>query len=412
MTIEILMPALSPTMTEGNLVKWCKKEGDSLKSGEVIAEIETDKATMEVEAVDEGTLGRILIPEGTEGVKVNTPIALILEEGETPAELDAYKGQKQPTSPASNEVPPPLSKEPIQDIKTPTTKSERIIASPLARKIATQKNLNLSKIEGSGPRGRIVKHDVESSLASPEKPLISKHTSKKSQSSASTPYVEIPLTTMRKVVAKRLTESKQTVPHFYVNQDIELDKLLALRSQLNANLHDHKVSVNDFLIKACGHTLMEVQDANVSWMENHIRQYTSADISVATSIDGGLITPIVKDVQTKTLLEISYEMKDLKERAQASKLAPHEFQGGSFSLSNMGMYGIPSFSAIINPPQGCILAVGAANERAVVKNGALSIATVMTVTLSVDHRAVDGAVAALFLKDLKKRLENPVLILA
>ncbi|MBS0186093.1 MAG: pyruvate dehydrogenase complex dihydrolipoamide acetyltransferase [Proteobacteria bacterium] len=407
MTIEILMPALSPTMTEGNLVKWLKKEGDSLKSGEVLAEIETDKATMEVEVIDEGILGKIIVPAGTEGVKVNTLIGLILEEGETAENLthQSSASAKNP-DPKPQEVSLPSSQnlEPKEKASSPTSSVGRILSSPLARRLAFEKNIDLSTIQGSGPRGRIVKKDIEETAQTMASPRPS--------SSFESAYEDVALTTMRKVVAKRLTESKQTIPHFYVSMDAELDALLALRKELNNGLKDAKVSVNDLLIKACARTLMDVPEANASWMETSLRLYKTADISVAVSLEEGLITPIIRNAQSKSILDISTEMKTLREKAQSGKLAPSEFQGGSFSLSNMGMYGVTSFSAILNPPQACILAVGTGQEKAVVRNGALSIATLMTLTLSVDHRVVDGAVAAQFLKVLKNYIENPVLILA
>ncbi|HQS83310.1 MAG: pyruvate dehydrogenase complex dihydrolipoamide acetyltransferase [Alphaproteobacteria bacterium 16-39-46] len=405
MTIEILMPALSPTMTEGNLIKWLKKEGDSLKSGDVLAEIETDKATMEVEAVDEGVLGKILVLGGTENVKVNTLIALILEEGETTADLK-IQGTPQNSEPTPSEKSLPISPPSPSKSQEKTSLSgisqDRIFSSPLARRLALEKNLDLSTIQGSGPRGRIVKKDVEETSKKPVSV----------SSSSDSAFEDVALTTMRKVVAKRLTESKQTVPHFYVSMDVEIDALLNLRKDLNKGLGDIKVSVNDFLIKACARTLMDVPEANASWMETFIRLYKTADVSVAVSLDEGLITPIVRNAQSKSILEISAEMKSLREKAQTGKLIPSEFQGGSFSLSNMGMYGVSSFSAILNPPQGCILAVGAGSETAVVRSGVLTVATMMTLTLSVDHRVIDGAIAAQFLKTLKNYIENPVLILA
>lgn len=406
MPIELLMPALSPTMTEGNLVKWLKKEGDLLKSGEVIAEIETDKATMEVEAVDEGTLGKILVKEGTEGVKVNTLIALILEEGETPDSLASYTSSLKADSISETKETSSPSPSPSPLLNS---SQERRAASPLARRIAQEKNLDLSTIKGSGPRGRIIKQDV---IASSE--ILPSSTAKLASlaQAGGSPYEDVPLSSMRKVVAKRLTESKQQIPHFYVSLDVIIDELLSLRKKLNEGLKEDKVSVNDFIIKACAKTLMDIPEANASWMESFIRLYKTADISVAVSLEGGLITPIIWNAQAKTLLEISREMKILREKAQAGKLMPAEFQGGSFSISNMGMYGVSSFSAILNPPQACILAVGAGQERPIVEKGVLKSATVMTLTLSVDHRIIDGTVAAQFLQALKKYLENPVLTLA
>ena len=406
MPIDILMPALSPTMTEGNLVKWLKKEGETLKSGDVIAEIETDKATMEVEAVDEGILGRIVVAAGTSHVPVNSLIGIILEEGETQADLPSSSAS--PLNPPSPSVPresSPLNP-PSLDAQKPTSSSstlsstpKRILSSPLARRLAQDKNIALTSIQGSGPRGRIVKKDIDA---------FSQKTSTFSSSDAL--YEDREISNLRGVIAKRLTESKQTIPHFYASLDVEMDLLLDLRQSMNEKIKDHKVSVNDFIIKACGLTLMDVPHANASWMNTCIRHYQTADVSVAVSIEGGLITPIIRHAQKKTILEISHEMILLREKAQKGKLAPHEFQGGGFSLSNMGMYGISSFSAIINPPQSCILAVGAARECPVVRQGALGIGHIMTVTLSVDHRVIDGSVAAHFLQTLKKYLERPILM--
>ena len=412
MAIEILMPALSPTMTEGNLVKWHKKEGDTVKAGDVIAEIETDKATMEVEAVDEGSIGKILIPEGTEQVKVNQPIAILLEEGE-----DASAMEKMATSapkPEGSVPETPSTAAPTAQKVTPTAAplqtGNRAFASPLARRIAEKAQLNLHTLSGSGPRGRIVKADVESAMSQPS---CAAPTAAPSAllSGYEPPYDVIPTSSVRRIIAKRLTEAKQSVPHFYLSVDCNIDNLLDARAQLNKKADGaYKFSVNDFVIKACALALKKVPAANASWINDQIYQYKSADIAVAVAIDGGLITPVIREAETKGLLKISGEMKDLASKARAGKLQPSEFQGGTFSLSNLGMYGISSFSAIINPPQGCILAVGAGEERPIVKNGQVTIATMMTCTLSVDHRVVDGAVGATFLKTFQELIENPVLM--
>lgn len=410
MPIEILMPALSPTMTEGNLAKWLKKEGDTVSPGDVIAEIETDKATMEVEAVDAGVIGKILVAEGTEGVAVNKLIALLLEEGEDASALADYKAENQATAPKEEEAP---VKETAVSVTTAasTSTGERVFASPLAKRIAANEGVDLSTLAGTGPHGRIIKADVlEAKTSTPAKKTVSASVGRDA-----TEYTKIPNNQMRKVIAKRLTESKQNVPHFYLTVECELDKLLALRSEMNhATDKDHpayKLSVNDFVIKAVAMALQAVPAANASWTDEAILQYNNVDVSVAVAIDGGLITPIVKNANQKNLSVISNEMKDLIVRAKAGKLAPAEFQGGGFSISNLGMYGVKSFNAIINPPQGCILAVGAGTERAVVKKGTLVPATVMDVTLSCDHRVVDGAVGAEFLAAFKRFVEHPVTML-
>jgi len=402
MPITILMPALSPTMTEGNLIKWLKKEGDAIKAGAIIAEIETDKATMEVEAVDEGTLGRILVPAGTEQVAVNTPIALLLEEGEDAASLD--KAVTPPSTLKKTETTAPPSKTPLEKLVSPQPitvhGNERVFASPLARRLAEHANVDLRAISGSGPHGRIVKLDIEQAT----------------QPSASVPipayreagYSDIPLTTIRKIIAKRLTESKQEVPHFYLTLDCTLDSLLILRSELNARMDAEKLSVNDFIVRATALALMKVPDANVSWHETSLRQYQSADISVAVAIPDGLMTPIIRSAQNKTLRQLSAEMKFLAEKARTGKLTPEEFQGGTFTVSNLGMYGIKHFSAIINPPQACILAIGMGEQRPIIRDGQIQVATQMTCTLSVDHRAVDGAVGSNFLAAFKEFIEDPL----
>ena len=430
MPIEILMPALSPTMTEGNLAKWVKSEGDAVKAGDVLAEIETDKATMEVEAVDEGTLGKILIPAGTEGVKVNEPIALLLEEGEDASALEGAAkangaamaapepaaGTKGPEAAAAGQQAPPAE---------PT--GERVLASPLARRMAQQAGLDLAGLKGSGPHGRIVKADIEAALKEPRAAAPAAE-AKPAAAPAAPPapapaapaagplpgaaYEEIPLNNMRKVIARRLTEAKQTIPHFYLAIDCGLDALLAMRAQLNAREGaDYKLSVNDFVIKAVALAMRKVPGVNASWGGDRIYQYQDIDVSVAVAIEGGLITPIVRKADQKGLSTISNEMKDLAKRAKEGKLKPEEFQGGGFSISNLGMYGIKDFQAVINPPQACIMAVGAGEKRAVVKDEEIKIATLMTVTLSTDHRVVDGALGAVFLQEFKKLVEDPLALL-
>lgn len=409
MPIEILMPALSPTMTEGNLVKWHKKEGDAVKAGDIIAEIETDKATMEVEAVDEGHMGRILVPEGTEQVKVNQVIALLLEEGEDISSLKNVEGKTVVEEKIQSNATLEEKKPELKVIQPVISSSEsRIFATPLARRIAEGAKLNLNAVSGSGPHGRIIKADVEqalnrahtaASLPSPSALL-----------SGYEPEYEITSpSNIRKVIAKRLIEAKQSIPHFYVAVDCEIDALLQVRKQINLGAEDiYKLSVNDFIIKASALALKKVPEANASWIDDQIYQYKSADIAVAVAIEGGLITPVIRQAETKGIIEISTEMKDLALRAREGKLKPVEFQGGTFSLSNMGMYGVKDFSAIINPPQGCILAIGAGEERPIVRGGQITIATMMTCTLSVDHRVVDGAVGAKYLKAFKELIENPV----
>jgi pyruvate dehydrogenase E2 component (dihydrolipoamide acetyltransferase) len=408
MPIQILMPALSPTMTEGNLVKWLKKEGDAVKAGEVIAEIETDKATMEVEAVDEGTLGRIMIAAGTEGVAVNTLIALILEDGEDAATLNEVSVAS--TKPMTEAKPVPVDgakKEAAPQSASQPTETSRIFASPLARRLADQSQIDLRKIPGSGPRGRVVKSDIEAAIT--KRLAASAPTAPMYEESG---YVDMPLNAMRKIIAKRLTESKQEIPHFYLTVDCTLDAVMALRAQMNQRLEaegqGEKLSVNDFIIRAVALSLQQVPEANVSWMETALRQYQSADVAVAVAIDGGLVTPIIRAAEHKTLRQLSAEMKALAAKARAGKLSPQEFQGGSFTISNLGMYGIKDFGAIINPPQACILAVGMGEQRAVVRDGQIEIATQMTCTLSVDHRAVDGAVGSKFLGAFKELIEDPL----
>ncbi len=447
MTIEILMPALSPTMTEGNLAKWHVKEGDAVSSGDVIAEIETDKATMEVEAVDEGTVGKLLVAEGAEAVPVNQVIAVLLEEGEEASAIGAVPAAPQPDKPV--EKPPEAPSEPApkapeaapaQEAASPAptpaapgkVDGERLFASPLARRMASQAGLDLARIAGSGPHGRVVKRDVEAALAGrPEaaaaQPAVAPAAAPAAPAGPAGPgarqladllgmaYRVEPASTMRKTIARRLTEAKQTVPHFYLTVDCEVDELLKLRKELNARSPEgegaYKLSVNDFVIRAVALALKQVPTANASWDETGVLYYEHADVAVAVATPSGLITPLVRAAESKGLAQISGEMKDLAARAREGKLKPEEYQGGSFSLSNLGMYGVKDFAAIINPPQGCILAVGAGEQRPVVKDGALAVATVMSCTLSVDHRVVDGAVGAEFLAAFKRLIEYPLTML-
>lgn len=419
MPIKILMPALSPTMAEGNLVRWLKSEGDHLKSGDVLAEIETDKATMEVEAVDEGILAKIIVPAGTENVKVNEVIALLLEEGEDSSSLESIMNKE---SSLSQDIPTTKQPEAVKEVNIGSTSlvkesketQDRIFASPLARRVAENNQIELTSVQGSGPRGRIIKADVEAAVFN--KPQPSQAISSSSYKAADDlypAYEEIKVSNMRKVIAQRLTESKQNVPHFYLTIECEIDELLNLRKQINKSLSEtDRISVNDLIIKAISVALKKVPDANASWVEGgHVRRYHHADISVAVAIDGGLVTPIIRGAELKSILEISRETKELISKARAGKLKPQEFQGGTFSLSNLGMYGIKNFSAVINPPQGCILAVGAGESMPVARDGKIEIATVMSCTLSVDHRVVDGAVGAEFLKVFKNLITHPVLML-
>ncbi|MFT8813861.1 pyruvate dehydrogenase complex dihydrolipoamide acetyltransferase [Acetobacter fabarum] len=418
MAIEILMPALSPTMTEGKIARWLKKEGDTVSNGDVLAEIETDKATMEVEAIEDGIFGRILVPEGTEGVAVNTPIAIMVEEGEAvpdsaapsstsaaPAPAPAQAGAVAPSAaPASAPVAPAAA---LQASRP----ANRIVASPLARRIAAAKNVDLSTLKGTGPNGRIVKRDVEAAAAQPAAaPKPGQQANAHLPTGASR---TVPHTTMRKVIARRLSESKATIPHFYVSMDVELDALMALRSQLNALSHDEgqdafKLSVNDMLIKAAALALKQVPEVNASFTEDAMILHEDADISVAVSLDDGLITPIVRAADRKSLKQISQEAKSLVSRARAGKLKPEEFQGGTFSISNMGMFGVKEFAAIVNPPQAAILAIAAGKRQPVVSGDEIKVATVMTVTLSVDHRAVDGAMAAKWLSAFRNIVQAPL----
>jgi len=417
MPIEILMPALSPTMKEGNLAKWIKKEGDKIKAGEVIAEIETDKATMEVEAVDEGILGKIIVPGGTENVAVNSLIALILEEGEDKSKLDSYQ-VKSDSAPSKTES---KKEEAVVEKSAPITTSSntnninnnKIAASPLAKRIAKENNVNLSRIRGSGPHGRIIKDDVLGAKSSGSVSVANGVVSRNSEE-----YHVSKNSNVRKVIARRLLESKQTVPHFYLSVDLKIDKLLHFRQDLNSvapldtsGNPSYKVSVNDSIIKAVAMALKKVPEANSTWTDEAILIYNNVDVSVAVAIDGGLITPIVRNADQKTIPAISLEMKQLIAKAKAGKLQPEEFQGGGFSISNLGMFGIDSFQAIVNPPQSCILAVGAGVKKPVIEHDKIEICDVMNVTLSSDHRSVDGAVGAEFLQALRKFIENPILML-
>jgi pyruvate dehydrogenase E2 component (dihydrolipoamide acetyltransferase) len=439
MPVTILMPALSPTMEKGKLAKWLKKEGDKVKSGDVLAEIETDKATMEIEAIDEGTLGKIIVAEGTEDVLVNAPIAVILGEGEKLSDVAAAPPSAVPaTSPARGEdkksAPPLPTSSPLAgEVSRSDGGGSRIFATPLARRLAAQKSISLQSVSGSGPYGRIVAKDIETALAAPQSTVGARGAatsaganvaaSSLSESSVLKLFAEgsydlVPHDGMRKTIARRLTESKQTVPHFYVTVDISLENLLALRERLNLQAPKDKdgkpawkVSVNDFVIKAMAMALIKVPDANVSWTENNMVKHHHADVGVAVSIPGGLITPIVRKAETKGLAQISIEMKDYAARAKSRKLNPSEYTGGSCSVSNMGMMGVKNFQAIVNPPQATILAVGAGERRAVVRGDAIVIEQLMSVTLSTDHRAVDGALGAEFLGAIKMYLEEPGLML-
>jgi pyruvate dehydrogenase E2 component (dihydrolipoamide acetyltransferase) len=442
MPVEILMPALSPTMEEGTLAKWLVKEGDAVTSGQVIAEIETDKATMEFEAVDEGTVGRILVAEGSEGVKVNTPIAVLLEEGESAEDIGSAKPEAaradagaeaatEPKAERASEKPAP-AKFDSPAPPAPVADGRRIFASPLARRIAADKGLDLQDIKGSGPHGRIVKADVEAASTAPraERPTAEK-AAEAAPAKAAMPagasaeqvarmfegreFEEVKLDGMRRTVAARLTEAKQTIPHFYLRRSVRLDALMAFRSQLNAQLESRgvKLSVNDFIIKACAQALQKVPDANAVWAADRILRLTPSDVAVAVAVDGGLFTPVIRDAHLKSLSALSAEMKDLAARARNRKLAPHEYVGGSFAISNLGMYGIENFDAVINPPHGSILAVGAGIRQPVVgADGELTTATVMSMTLSVDHRVIDGALGAEFLSAIIDNLENPLAMLA
>lgn len=418
MPIEILMPALSPTMKEGNLAKWVKKEGDKIKAGEVIAEIETDKATMEVEAVDQGVLGKILIPQGTENVAVNSCIALILEDGEDKKSLDNYQASspaKTETASKSTENNKANNEDKTTETKTSSqaqsiSSTENFVkASPLAKRIAKEEGVAISAIAGSGPHGRVVKDDVLNFVrnGSAKSGVIHRNPQE---------FYVIKNNNIRKVIAKRLLESKQNVPHFYLSCELRVDKLNELRNAINEVApHDengnplYKISINDLVIKAVAMALKKVPQANSSWNDDGVLIYNNIDIAMAVAIDGGLITPIIKNADQKSIQEISKEAKALAKKARDGKLAPEEFQGGTFSISNLGMFGIDNFSAIINPPQSCILAVARAVEKPIVEHGQIRIGHSMNVTLSSDHRVVDGAVGAEFLKALRRYIEHPIL---
>ena len=420
MPITILMPALSPTMEEGALTKWLVKPGDAVTSGDVIAEIETDKATMEVEAVDDGVIGALLVAEGAQGVKVNAPIATLLEPGE-PADALAAPAAAPVTAP-----PPPIAP-PVADSAAPGC-AGRLFATPLARRIAAERGVDLAAVQGSGPHGRIVRADVEAAApgARPAAPAAGPAAapaaaSRAAPASAETvarlyagrDFQEVALDGMRRVVAARLTEAKQTVPHFYLRREIGLDALLALRAQINAKgaARGVKLSVNDFIIRACALALQAVPDCNAVWAGDRILRFTESDVAVAVAVEGGLFTPVLRDAEAKALSQLSAEMKDLAARARARKLAPQEYQGGAFAISNLGMFGVESFDAIINPPHAAILAVGAGVRKPVARGEAVVIETVMSVTLSVDHRVIDGALGAQFLQAVKDCLEDPLSLL-
>jgi pyruvate dehydrogenase E2 component (dihydrolipoamide acetyltransferase) len=431
MATEILMPALSPTMEEGTLAKWLVKEGDTVASGDLLAEIETDKATMEFEAVDEGVIGKLLVAEGSEGVKVNTAIAVLLEEGEdadsagsapaaAPIEAEIAITEASPVAP-QQASPAPAAQQ--------TAKGERVFATPLARRIAANNAIDLSSITGSGPHGRIIKADVENATATPKAAAApASATSSQPAALAQGPstdqviamykgraFKEVKLDGMRKTIAARLTEAKQSVPHFYLRRDIELDALLKFRAEINATLEPRgiKLSVNDFIIKACALALQQVPEANAVWAGDRTLKMERSDVAVAVAIEGGLFTPVLQDADQKSLSALSSQMKDMAARARDRKLGPHEYQGGSFAISNLGMFGIDNFDAIINPPHSAILAVGAGAKKPVVgADGELKVATVMSTTMSVDHRVIDGALGANLLNAIKHNLESPVGMLA
>ena len=427
MSVNILMPALSPTMEEGTLAKWLVKEGDRIQSGDLIAEIETDKATMEFEAVDEGIIGKLLVTEGSEGVKVNSPIAIILDDGED-LEVQEKKDitlQVEPKEQTVISAAPLETKNPLTGVAQ--TSSLRIFATPLARRLAKENGVDLGSINGSGPHGRVVKNDIlnikafspiaiQETLADP---VLGTNTVQASGSSVKNLYAdrefkEIPLNSMRKTVATRLTEAKQNIPHFYLRKEIKIDELLQVRSRLNAHLaeRNNKLSINDFIIKSCALALQSVPMANAVWAEDKILQLKPSDIAVAVSVEDGLFTPIIRDADEKSLSNLSKEMKELAEKARSKKLMPSEYQGGSFSISNLGMFGVDDFDAVINPPHGAILAVGRGLKKPIVNDDdTISVANVMSLTLSVDHRVIDGALGADLLQSIAKYLEDPVLML-
>jgi pyruvate dehydrogenase E2 component (dihydrolipoamide acetyltransferase) len=441
MPIKILMPALSPTMEKGNLARWLKKEGDAIKSGDVIAEIETDKATMEVEAVDEGVLAKILVPAGAQDVKVNELIALVAGEGEDAKAVASGAGAPAPAAasapaPKADVAPAAAAPAPAATLVAPAAKPAasggRVFASPLAKRLAKEACIDISSIEGTGPHGRVVERDVKAAIAGggskkapapqaasgkPSTPALAPGMSDETIKKMFEPgtYEEVPHDSMRKVIAKRLVEAKQTIPHFYLTVDCKLDALLAAREAINAAAPKnkdkqpaYKISVNDFVIKAFAMALQRVPEANVTFTENTMLKHKHSDVAVAVSIPGGLITPVVRKAETKGLAAISNEMKDLATRARSRKLQPQEYQGGSTAVSNLGMFGIKNFQAVINPPHATILAVGAGEERVIVEKGQMKVATMMSVTLSTDHRAVDGALGAELIAAFKDLIENPV----
>lgn len=407
MPIKILMPALSPTMTKGNLIKWYKKEGDEVSSGDVIFDVETDKATMEVEAPGDGKLGKIIVGEQTKDITVGSIVGLILEDGEDASSLDAETTSLPPlksevvperTPENNNKVHVEISAPACQVQNFGTDKNDKVFASPLAKRMAVQNNINLQNLQGSGPNNRVIKSDILDFLAN------------NGSGQASQDIELVPHSAMRAAIASRLTESKQTIPHFYLNIEAQVDKLLEVRSSINVK-SSIKISINDFIIKACGLVLRELPDVNSSWSDEGIKKYSSIDISVAVSVDQGLITPIIKNTDLKSLSNISSEMKSLAAKAKENKLKLEEFQGGNFTISNLGMFGIKHFAAIINPPQSCILAVGALNQKPIVKDSQIVVGNVIEFTLSCDHRVVDGVLGAEFLKLLKGYLEEPLSIL-
>ena len=427
MSVNILMPALSPTMEEGTLAKWLVKEGDRIQSGDLIAEIETDKATMEFEAVDEGIIGKLLVSEGSEGVKVNSPIAVILDDGEElkmSETVDLVMETEQTKPEVATEEVAEIQKLSMNVVQTSST---RVFATPLARRLAREKGIDLGSVTGSGPHGRIVKtdildlkvSDVDTNQENLAKSVLRNNVQQASGSSitnlyADREYTEISLNSMRKIVAARLIEAKQNIPHFYLRKEINIDELLKVRSRMNEHLAEknNKLSINDFIIKSCALALQSVPTANAIWAEDKILQLKPSDIAVAVSVEDGLFTPVIRDADTKSLSNISKEMKELAEKARAKKLMPNEYQGGSFSISNLGMFGIDNFDAVINPPHGAILAVGRGIKKPLINNDdSISVANLMSLTLSVDHRVIDGALGAELLQSITKYLEDPVLML-
>ena len=422
MSVSVLMPALSPTMTEGTLARWLVKEGDSVKSGDVIAEIETDKATMEVEALDDGVVAKLAVAEGTQNVAVNAVIAVLAEDGESVDDALAAVAAvpaAAPSTPPQTDAPaaaPAAATSPVQPAVTPelTARSDRVFASPLARRIAADAGLELARLSGTGPHGRIIRADVEEALTSGASGAAVQPAAVSRTASAAVPAEErfVPHNAMRRVIADRLQQSKQTAPHFYLTVDCEIDNLLAARKALNEAAEDGvKISVNDMVVKAAAAALMAEPDVNGYFEAEGCRYFSTADICVAVAVDGGLVTPVIHDVQNLGLADISRKTSDLASRARAGTLDPSEYAGGSFTISNLGMFGIREFAAVINPPQSAILAVGEGEQRPVVKNGELAVATVMTVTLSADHRIVDGALGAKWLQAFKRAIEQPVTML-